>query len=63
MEMRVKDVIEFYLFGALEIGTIVKINKDKTLQIAHMGVIYPNVQIFKTLPKKKKDIPPWYILK
>ena len=60
--MKVGDKIEFYCFSVLEEGTITEINKDKTLQIAHGGVIYPSVQTFKKLPKKK-DIPPWYILK
>lgn len=61
--MKVGDKIEFYLFSAIEIGTIVEINKDKTLKITYGGIIYPGVQTFKALPKKKKDIPPWYILK
>ena len=54
-------------YDAIKIATekarhLSKINKDKTLQIAHGGVIYPSVQTFRKLPKKK-DIPPWYILK
>ena len=61
--MKVGDKIEFYCFSVLEKGTIVEINKDKTLQIACGGVIYPGVQTFKTLPKRKKEVPPWYILK
>ena len=61
--MKVGDKIEFYCFSVLERGTIVEINKDKTLQIACGGVIYPGVQTFKTLPKRKKEVPPWYILK
>ena len=60
--MKVGDKIMFYVFSVLEEGTITEINNDKTLQIAHGGVIYPSVQTFKKLPKKK-DIPPWYILK
>jgi hypothetical protein len=60
--MKVGDKIMFYVFSVLEEGTITGINKDKTLQIAHGGVIYPSVQTFRKLPKKK-DIPPWYILK
>lgn len=60
--MKVGDKIKFYVFSVLEEGTINEINQDKTLQIAHGGVIYPSVQTFKKLPKKK-DIPPWYILK
>ena len=61
--MKVGDKIEFYCFSVLERGTIVEINKDKTLQIACGGVIYPGVKTFKTLPKRKKEVPPWYILK
>ena len=61
--MKVGDKIEFYCFSVLEKGTIVEINKDKTLQIACGGVIYPGVKTFKTLPKRKKEVPPWYILK
>ena len=61
--MKVGDKIEFYCFSVLEKGTIVEINKDKTLQIACYGVIYPGVKTFKTLPKRKKEVPPWYILK
>lgn len=54
--------VEFYLFGVKEKGTILKINEDKTLHIEFDGYTYPNVQIFKALPKKTKEIPPWYIL-
>ena len=61
--MKVGDKIEFYCFSVLEKGIIVEINKDKTLQIACGGVIYPGVKTFKTLPKRKKEVPPWYILK
>jgi len=61
--MKIGDKIEFYCFSVLEKGTIVEINKDKTLQIACGGVIYPGVKTFKTLPKRKKEVPPWYILK
>ena len=50
--MKVGDKIEFYCFSVLEKGTIVEINKDKTLQIACGGVIYPSVQTFKKLPHK-----------
>jgi len=70
LKMKVGDKITFFLFGGSETGEIVEINKDKTLQISHMGVIYPNVQTFKKLPKKRSDnpsnksyVPPWYILK
>ena len=60
--MKVGDKIKFYVFSVLEEGTITEINTDKTLQIAHGGVIYPSVQTFKKLPKRQKEIPPWYIL-
>ena len=63
MKIKVGDKVEFYVFSAIGIGTIVEINKDKTLKIVYGGIIYPGVQTFKALPKKKKDIPPWYILK
>ncbi len=61
--MKVGDKIKFYVFSVLEEGTITEINKDKTLQIAYGGVVYPSVQTFKKLPKRQKEIPPWYILK
>ena len=61
--MKVGDKIEFYLFGIETKGTIYKVNKDKTVDIKADGYNYPGVQTFKTLPKKKKEVPPWYILK
>ncbi len=61
--MKVGDKIKFRLFGAVEEGIILTKNKDKTINIDMDGVIYPNVKTFTTLPKSKKDIPPWYILK
>jgi len=62
--MKVGDKIKFHLFGALTAGVVDKVNrKEGTVNVAEGGVIYPNVQTFKELPKKKKDIPPWYILK
>jgi len=62
--MKIGDKIKFYVFSVLEEGTITGIDKkEKTLNIAHGGVIYPGVKTFKTLPKKAKDVPPWYILK
>ena len=60
--MKVGDKIKFYCFSVLETGIITEIHKDKTYNIACGGVVYPQVQTFKKLPKKK-DIPPWYILK
>jgi len=61
--MKKGDKIKFYLFSALEEGTIETINKNKTIHISCGGVTYPSVRIFKELPKKAKDTPPWYILK
>lgn len=61
--MKSGDPIEFYLFGAKEKGTLDKKNQDKTWNIRVGDIIYPNVKTFKTLPKKKSDVPPWYILK
>ena len=61
--MKKGDKIKFYLFSVLEEGIIKKINKNKTIHISRGNITYPNVQTFKELPKKAKDIPPWYILK
>lgn len=60
--MKLGNKIEFYLFGAKEKGTLDKQNPDKTWNIRVGDIIYPNVKTFKTLPKKKSEIPPWYIL-
>ena len=62
--MKKGDKVEFYLFSALEKGIVERVNrKNKTLNISLEGIIYPNVETFKELPKKAKDTPPWYILK
>jgi len=62
--MKIGDKIEFYLFSEKRMGEIYKINKkEKTVSVMFEGFNYPDVQTFKTLPKKKSDIPPWYILK
>ena len=61
--MKIGQVVEFYLFGAREKGILSQKNKDKTWHIKVGDVTYPNVQTFKKLPKKQKDVPPWYILK
>ena len=62
--MKVGDIIKFYVFGVLETGTIVeKHNEDKTVTIVVKGTRYPHVMSFKRLPKRKSQIPPWYILK
>lgn len=62
--MKKGDKVKFYLFGALEEGVVDKVNrKAKTVNIAHGGVIYPNVETIESIPTKIKDIKPWYILK
>ena len=62
--MKKGDKIKFYLFGAPANGVVDRVNrKAGTVNIAEGGFIYPNVQTFKELPKKKKEVPPWYILK
>lgn len=62
--MKKGDKVKFYLFGALEEGVVDKVNrKTKTVNIAHQGVIYPNVETIKNIPSKIKDVKPWYILK
>ncbi len=61
--MKKGDIIEFYLFGIPTVGEVYEINrKDKTVSVISDGYNYPGIQTFKTLPRKKKDIPPWYIL-
>ena len=60
--MKVGDKIEFYVFGALEEGVIIKKNSDRTVDIEVKGIKYPHVRKFKRLPKRKSQIPPWYIL-
>lgn len=61
--MKIGDKIAFYVFGEEMDGIIYQKNPDKTVSIEVGGVKYPNVMSFKVLPKKGKDIPPWYILK
>jgi len=60
--MKVGDKIEFYVFGSLENGIVVEKHTDKTVTIEVSGTRYPHVQSFKRLPKRKSQIPPWYIL-
>ena len=60
--MKKNQVVEFYLFGVKETGILNNINSDKTIDILFENMIYPRVKTFKTLPKSKKDIPPWYII-
>ena len=72
--MKVGSKIKFYLFRELVVGIIIKINKptpakgntpakDQTVNIKYEEINYPEVKTFKILPKKTKEIPPWYILK
>tara|TARA_B100000287_G_C20231291_1_gene622225 strand:- start:353 stop:562 length:210 start_codon:yes stop_codon:yes gene_type:complete len=69
--MKIGDKIDFYLFGAIEKGTIYKIDKkEKTVSVRCKGYNYPDIRTFKKLPKKRSDnpsnksyVPPWYILK
>ena len=63
LQMKIGKQQEFYLFGVLVVGTITQINKDKSITITIEGINYPEVKTFKILPKKAKEIPPWYILK
>lgn len=62
--MKVGDQLtNFYLFNVLTKGEVYQVNKDKTVGVVAEGYKYPNVRTFKTLPKRKKEVPPWYILK
>ena len=61
--MKIGDKIEFYLFSEKRIGEVYQVNKDKTVNVKYQGYNYPNIKTFKTLPKRKKEIPPWDILK
>ena len=72
--MKVGDKIKFYLFSESVIGIITQINKPtpakgntpakgQTVDIRYGDLNYPGALIFNVLPKKKKEIPPWYILK
>ena len=62
--MKVGDKIEFYLFSEKRIGEVYNIDKtEKTVGVIFEGFKYPSVETFKKLPKKKSDVPPWYILK
>ncbi len=61
--MKIGDTIKFLLFGVEEEGVVFATNKkENTVSVTHQGYKY-TIQIFKKLPKKKSDIPPWYILK
>ena len=53
----------FFLFGVPETGTIIKKHNSKLFDIeTSNGTKYPEVQLFKKLPKRKSQVPPWYIL-
>ena len=60
--MKVGDIINFYLFSEEFQGEVLSIDKkEKTIKAMHEGYKY-TIQTFSQLPKKKSDIPPWYIL-
>ena len=62
--MKIGDKVKFFLFGVEETGIIYDINKkEKTISAEVDGFKYPGIQTFKKLPKNKKDVPPWYLLK
>ena len=62
--MKIGDKIKFFLFGVESEGEVYNIDKkEKTVSVICEGYKYPGIQTFKKLPKKSKDIPPWYILK
>ena len=62
--VKVGDKVKFFLFSVEQEGEIYTVNKkEKTVGIIFEGFKYPNVQTFKTLPKKEKEIPFWYIKK
>ena len=62
--MRVGSKVVFVLFGSEEEGIIVEYDKKtKLARVECEGYRYPNVKTLKTLPKRKKDIPVWYIKK
>jgi hypothetical protein len=63
--MRVGQIVEIYVFSEKLKGTVLGVNKNKTLLVDVKGIRYPNVQTFtqKTFPTKRKEIPSWYILK
>ena len=61
--MKVGQTVGFFLFGVPETGTIIKKHNSKLFDIETAnGTKYPEVQLFKKLPKRKSQVPPWYIL-
>ena len=64
MKHKIGIKINFYLFGSLTAGEVYEVNKeDNTVGIIAKGYKYPNVQTFKKLPKKTKDLNPELIEK
>lgn len=62
--MKIGDTINFYLFGIPTTGEIYEIDKKyQTVSVLSDGYKYPGIKTFKSRPRKKKDVPPWYILK
>lgn len=62
--MKIGDKIKFYLFGQLVSGVVYEVDKtEKTVSVVHEGYKYSKMQTLRSVPRKKKDIPPWYILK
>ena len=62
--MKIGDKVEFYLFSVITEGVIYEIDKtENTISVIESGYKYTNVRTFDKLPKNKKEIPPWYILK
>ena len=69
--MKIGEKIDFYLFGIPEKGVIYDIKEWNIEEGTVIGVEHGwgknkrckyLVRIFKTLPKKIKEIPPWYII-
>jgi len=62
--MKIGDKIKFYLFGQLVSGVVYEVDKaENTVSVMHEGYKYSKMQTLGFVPRKKKDIPPWYILK
>tara|TARA_R100001460_G_scaffold11458_2_gene26819 strand:- start:983 stop:1192 length:210 start_codon:yes stop_codon:yes gene_type:complete len=62
--MKIGTQVDFVLFNVRGKGVILEYDKKtKMAMVEYNGSRYPNTQTFKTLPKKKKDIPFWYIKK
>jgi len=62
--MKIGTQVDFMLFNVMRKGIILEYDKKtKIAMVGYNGSRYPNTQTFKTLPKRKKDIPFWYIKK